>query len=218
MFNPKISGIFAGAGFLLSFLVGLLAGVGFPLVLIRALIFAGIFFALSGAGYGAIQLCLPDLFDKSPGEAPILGAQVDISVGEEEGAGDISLASGNDLREFLENPGNSSGETLDQAGEDVYTEEGLAEELQKPSKPALPEGLGVIEDAGSVDTLPDLDSISGAFNAGSIPVGGSGSAGLSPASSFDGGGQNKAVELDKNFSVKEMASAIQTILKREDKG
>jgi hypothetical protein len=92
----------------------------------------------------------------------------------------------------------------------------MVEEIQESSQPALPDGLGFVEDTGSVDTLPDLESISGAFNAGSIPLGGSGDTGVSPAGSI--GGQNKTKGLDEDFNVKEMASAIQTILKREDKG
>jgi hypothetical protein len=120
------------------------------------------------------------------------------------------------LHEFFENPGNSGGDTLDQTGEDVYTGGGMVEEIQEPSQPALPEGLGFAEDMGSVDTLPDLESISGAFNTESIPLGGGGDPGASPASPL--GGQNTTKGLDENFNVKEMASAIQTILKREDKG
>jgi hypothetical protein len=216
MFNLKISASFAGVGFVLSFLVGLVTGAGFPLLLIRALIFAGVFFALSSAGYGVIRMYLPDLFDKTAVNEPILGAQVDISVGDEEGSGDISPSSGDELHEFFENPGNSGEDSLDQTGEAVYTDGGMVEEIQEPSKPALPEGLGFVEDAGSVDTLPDLEFISGAFNTGSIPQGGSGDAGVSPASSS--GDQNKAKGLDGNFNVTEMASAIQTILRREDKG
>jgi hypothetical protein len=216
MFNPKISGIFAGVGFILSFLVGLFTGAGFPLIFIRALIFAGIFFALASAGYGAIQMYLPDFFNKGSNEEPILGTQVDISIGDEEEPEDISPPPGDELHEFFENRDNSGEDALDQTGEAVYTGGGMVEEIQESPKPALPGGLEFAEDAGSVDTLPDLESISGAFNDGSIPLGGSGNVGASPASSL--GAQNKAKGLDEDFNVKEMASAIQTILKREDKG
>jgi hypothetical protein len=221
MFNPKLSGIFAGAGFILSLLVGLVAGAHFPLILIRAFIFAAVFFALASALYGAIHLYLPDLFAGDSGNAPALGAQVDISVGDDDAAEGISLESrslGDDLHDFLENPGNSGGDTLDHAGEAVYTGEG--EEFQGPSQAALPEGPGYSPgDVDSVDTLPDLDSISGAFNSASIPAGGDASGTPSPASSFGGmGGQVITKGLGEKFNVKEMVSAIETILKRENKG
>jgi hypothetical protein len=226
VFNPKISGIFAGAGFVLSLVVGLITGAHFPLLLIRAFIFAAVFFALASAGYGAIQMYLPELLPKNAGEVPVLGAQVDISVGDdtEEGAG-ITLESGGlgeDLNEFLENPGNSGEEALDQTGEAVYTGGGIVEDMQGSSKPALPDEPGFPSgDADSVDMLPDLDAISGAFSAGPISAGGGGEAvgASASASSFDSlGGQAKKPGLDDDFNVKEMASAVQTILKRENKG
>jgi hypothetical protein len=229
MFNPKLSGIFAGAGFIASLLVGLVTGAHFPLLLIRAFIFAAVFFALASAGYGAIQMYLPELLTGESGDVPALGGQVDISVGgDDEDAGDFSLESGglgDELHEFLENPGNSGGDTLDQTVEAVYTGEGEVGEIQATPRPALPDDSGFSPgDTDSVDMLPDLDSMSGVFNSGSIPVvGGAEPAGTGfPASSFDGMetpvGRSGKQGLDENFNVKEMASAIQTVLKRENKG
>jgi hypothetical protein len=222
MFNPKISGIFAGAGFILSFLVGLFSGAQFPLLLIRAFIFAAIFFALSGVGYGAIRLYLPELLTGDSPEIPVLGGQVDISVGEDEGAAEgISLESGGlgeETDKFLENPGDFGGDTLDQIGEAGYTGEGDVEEIQEPSQPALPGGLDFSPgDAETVDMLPDLDTMSGVFNS---PSGG----GREPAGTGSPGGPaapGRAANkkgIDEDFNVQEMASAIQTILKRENKG
>jgi hypothetical protein len=225
MFNPKLSGVFAGLGFVLSFLVGLVAGANFPLILIRAFVFAAIFFALSSAGYGAIQMFLPELLSKTPANAPVLGGQVDISIGgDDEGPSGISLESGSlgeDLHDFLENPGNSSGDTLDQSGEAVYTGEGAVEEIPHSPAPALPEETG-LSSGDSVDMLPDLDAMSGAFSASPVPPGGEAAGAPSPPGSFGGvgapGGRAGKQGLDENFNVKEMASAIQTILKRENKG
>jgi hypothetical protein len=223
MFNPRISGIFAGAGFVLSFLAGLFSGALFSAILIRALIFAAVFFALSSVGYGAIQMYLPELLAKDSGDVPALGAQVDISVGDDEGAsGGISLGSGDsvdDLNEFLENPGDSGADALDQTGEGGYTGEGGMEELQGSSKPALPDTISFSsEETDSVDMLPDLDTMSGVFYSGPAPAKGSGesSGKSSPASFLGGSGEKKA--LDEDFNVQEMASAIRTILKRENKG
>jgi hypothetical protein len=223
VFNPKISGAFAAAGFVLSFLVGLLTGARFPLILIRAFIFAAAFFALASAGYGAIQLYLPELLSGT-NDAPALGSQVDISVGDDDEAGGISLESGilgDDLNEFMENPGNSGGDTLDQTGEAVYTGEGMVGKIPGSARPALPEDPGFSGDTDSVDMLPDLDAMSGAFSAEAVPAGSGveGAAAALPSSSLSGlGGPSKAQGLGEDFNVKEMASAIQTILKRENKG
>jgi hypothetical protein len=223
MFNPKISGAFAGAGFILSFLVGIVAGVHVPLLLIRACIFAVVFFALSSAIYGAIRLYLPELFAGDSGSVPTLGTQVDISVGDDDNAGDISLEStglGGVLNEFLENPGNSGRDTLDHPGEAVYTKQGLVEKFHGPSQAALPEATGFsFRDVDSVDTLPDLDSLSGVFNSTPVPMGGDMAGPGFPAGPLGGeGGQVKTKGPHEEFNVKEMASAIQTILKRENKG
>jgi hypothetical protein len=228
MFNPRISGAFAAAGFVLSFLVGLVTGSHFPLVLIRAVVFAAVFFALSSVAYGAIQMYLPELLAGESGEVPALGAQVDISVGGDEDSGGISLESGglrDDVNEFLENPGNSGGDALDQGAEAVYTEKDGAGEIEQPPQAALPRDSG-FSPAGtdSVDMLPDLDALSEAFSSESIPMGGGAEASgtSSPANPLDNpdvlAGRSRKTGLDEEFNVKEMASAIQTILKRENKG
>jgi hypothetical protein len=225
MFNPKLSGICAGAGFILSFLVGLFSGALFPLLLIRALIFAAVFFALSSALYAAIQLYLPELLTGDSGDGPVLGGQVDISVGDDAGAPEgISLESaslGEDLGKFSEKGGDSGGDTLDQIGEAVYTGEGYVEEIQNPPKPALPGGLNFSSgEAETVDMLPDLDAMSGVFSSGT--VGDQEPAADSPAGSFSGSGSPAKTSnkkgINEEFNVQEMASAIQTILKKENKG
>ena len=228
MFNPRVSGIGAGAGFLLSLLVGLVTGAHFPLILIRACIFAAVFFALASAGYGAIRSCLPELFAGESAEAPVLGGQVDISVGDDgEGEGDFPQGSaglGDELNDFLENPGNSGAGTLDQTAEAVYTGEGEAGGIQDLPQAALPDGSGFpAGDAESVDMLPDLDAMSGAFTSGSVPVAGSAGPAAAadlPAGSFDDarGSRSGNKEPDDRFNVQEMASAIQTVLRRENKG
>ncbi|WP_010260063.1 hypothetical protein [Treponema primitia] len=236
MFNPKVSGIAAGIGFILSFLLGIITGAGFPLLLVRAFVFAAIFFALASAGYGAITMYLPELLD-NPGEEGGLGSQVDISIGDDgDQNSDISLEAGgfgDGMGEILENPGDSdenkdslSGNTLDQNSEDGYTGEGSLEGAPGPLQPALPTGLDfTAEELDSVDVLPDLDSMSGAFVSGSAG-GGSGESGSSGGAASSGGGlfdssgktSAEKAGLSDDFNVHEMASAIQTILKREDKG
>jgi hypothetical protein len=221
MFNPKISGIAAGMGFILSFLLGLITGASFPLVLIRALIFAALFFALSGIGHWVIEKYLPELLDtvRDRGEVPTLGAQVDISVGD----GDINPSLDISLNDFMENPDESGGDALDQNDEDSYT--GLGD---------LDETPNLLESAvEGVDILPDLDLMSGAFGPGSVAAGEDGESAASTGGTSGGlastgslfdveskvGPEKKGIEGEfAGKNAEEMASAIQTILKREDKG
>jgi hypothetical protein len=245
MFNPRISGIAAGAGFILSFLLGIITGASFPLVLTRALVFAAVFFALVSAGYWAIGKYLPDLLDTvldSGGEAPRLGAQVDISVGDDDArAGDGEAGDGLEINpdisitdesggfdEFIENPDESGGDVLDQNDEDGYT--ALGDLDAPPLNPALPGEMDLSAgEGGSADGLPDLDRMSGAFGsgAGSADAGGESPAGglagglASVGSLFDVESKAEKKGLEGEFAgknVQEMASAIQTILKRDNKG
>ncbi|GHV73839.1 hypothetical protein AGMMS49940_11410 [Spirochaetia bacterium] len=202
MFNPKISGIAAGAGFILSFLLGIIAGASFPLVLIRAFVFAALFFALVSAGYWAIGRYLPELLDAVP-EKPTLGARVDISVGDDT---EISL------NEFRENPGESGGGALDQNDEYSYT----GTDPLEMDFPAV--------EGDSVDALPDLDLMSGAFSSGApvetdSPETGRGLASTGSLFDIEAKAEKKGPAGEfAGKNVQEMASAIQTILKREDKG
>lgn len=231
MFNPKLSGIAAGIGFILSFLLGIITGAGLPLLLIRAVIFAALFFVLVSIGYGAISIYLPELLSNSV-EEPGFGSQVDISIGDDEGQDSgISLEAesfGDGLNEFTGNPDDSDenrdslpGNTLDQKSEDGYTEKRSLEDAPRPLQAALPTELHFSTDeVDSVDVLPDLDSMSGAFSAGSVSKGGESAVGVSPGEPFDHAGKisSEKAGLDGDFNVQEMASAIQTILKRENKG
>jgi hypothetical protein len=232
MFNPKVSGIAAGIGFIFSFLLGIITGAGLPLLLIRAVIFAALFFILASLVYGAISTYLPELLDNSE-ELPGLGAQVDISIGDD-GAQDSGIALetgglGDGLGEFTENPGDSGENrdslpenTLDQNSEDGYTEKRSLEDAPRPLQVALPTELNFSADGvDSVDILPDLDSMSGAFSAGSVSIGGGGESAMgAPLGGGDYQGKTLPGKagLGGDFNVHEMASAIQTILKRENKG
>ncbi|AEF86173.1 hypothetical protein TREPR_2846 [Treponema primitia ZAS-2] len=227
MFDPKISGIAGGIGFLLSILIGIISGAGLGIVFIRAFIFGGAFFILVTIVYAAINMYLPDLLKAS--NAP--GSQIDISIGGgDEGTGselpDTIGGLGDGLNEFMENPGGSDENmepfpvnSLDQNGEAGYTGEGNLEELPRSSGPALPAEADFDGDFGdSVDVLPDLDLISGAFT---------GSGGEKAAAASTGGGASESFGteaakplagkkgLDGDFNANELASAIQTILKRE---
>jgi hypothetical protein len=97
MINFKIAGFAAGAALLISFLIGLASGVSIAIIIIRSLIFAGVFFGIAcGAWYLFNTYLLdsglpsgpfalergPSLLDRGSGEEP--GPRIDISVGEDE--------------------------------------------------------------------------------------------------------------------------------------
>lgn len=97
MFGPKIYAACGAAGFGLSFLVGLFCGAGFPLVLIRALVFGVVFAGLAAAFNAVFHRFLPEIFDDippSPGKGapePGVGVSLDVTVGDhDEAAGDVS--------------------------------------------------------------------------------------------------------------------------------
>ncbi|GHU26861.1 hypothetical protein FACS1894164_18490 [Spirochaetia bacterium] len=81
MLDLKVSGIIAGVAFVLSFLVGILSGVSIVWIIIRAFIFAAVFFGLTIGVHWVIQHFIPDLM---PTELSDEHQHVDISVGEPE--------------------------------------------------------------------------------------------------------------------------------------
>jgi hypothetical protein len=214
VFNLKwgaAAGIFA---FLLSLVIGLFSGTGL-FALIRAALFGALFFLLGCGAYWLVSRFLSDLIEGDGEGVPenALGSTVDISL---EG-GDFPPAAG------------ALGEnTLDQNGEDGYTEKGMVENEPPPpdrggaAMAALPGTVAVPgAAAGSeVDELPDLDAMAAAFIApgeDEAPAGEDPDPGESLLLSPSGvsGGDKKARGLAEEFKTNDMASAIQTILKRE---
>jgi hypothetical protein len=220
LFNVKLSGIAGALAFAVSFLLGIISGTRIPVVLLRALIFAVVFMVLSGGIYVLISMYLPDLL--SPPDSP--GSHVDISVEDpgEEGLNTSYFQSeGENSGEF----GDNQDDALDQNHEDGYTmggEAGISSE--EPVQGSLteldsPSETGGSEPAAS-DDLPDFDRMASVFeDAGPVPSAGSSGPPEEFNVQFVGGSGNKNTpEMAEDFDIKEMASAIQTILKREDKG
>jgi hypothetical protein len=81
LFNPVVAGITAGGAFLISFVFGLFGRADLPLALMRALIFAGLFFGLAAGIYFLYEKFLqPEASpEKDNGQ---LGQNVDYSVGD----------------------------------------------------------------------------------------------------------------------------------------
>jgi hypothetical protein len=235
VFDLKPGIIASAVAFTLSFLIGIVSGAGFLTVLIRALVFAVVFFGLVLLASYLIRTFMPDLMpggeetdsdqgldndglamDRA-GLAP--GARVDVSVGDD----DVD----DDLAPFLDSAeqgrDNANAVGMDQQGEDGYTGKGLVGSERQSEAGSTVEA--VTGDAtvdvpakppeliGDVDALPPLDTFADSFVS---PIGveeGEGSS-RPPSSSSSSAGSGAGGD----FKAKEMAMAIQTILKRDQKG
>jgi hypothetical protein len=204
--NFKLSGIAGGAAFILSFLIGIISGAGFPLIVIRALLFGAAFFTLAVGAYWLISQFLPDLIADSefPSGLETPGSRVNISVED----GEAGMEEG-----YAQAQGLDQGDTIGytRKGDDENAGTGSPERavpLARPAEAALP-AMDSGETADLVDHLPDLEIMSDSFLP---PAAAEDEETPAPSRSPSG---NKPQNLGGDFNVKEMASAIQTILKRD---
>jgi len=223
VFDPKISALVGGIAFILSLLFGLIVGAAFLIALLRAVLFALFFFVFSGIAYWLITQFIPELLenqsqDISEGPIPDMGSRVNISVGEDDEIPENSLASqlvkDSVVKDSVEEDEFISEKALDQKAEDGYTNQDndsvrIENSEESSPRPALP--VGVIDD---VDELPDLEGMSDAFVMPITEVGENDEplVGARPSVSA------KKTGTSADFDPKEMAMAIQTILKRDQKG
>ena len=163
MFSMRASGIAACGAFILSLIVGIVNGASMPMLILRPVIFAVIFFILAGVFHIIINRFLPELLEDSrddsdflpgsrinilegdsadtsqeyqaavPGK-PFMGAQPDDS---EDGLGDVSDLLKKGGLSVLSDEGTRSG--MDQNEEDEYTK---IRELGDSPKPEAAGGLG----------------------------------------------------------------------------
>jgi hypothetical protein len=229
VFNPKISGIIAGLSFVISFLVGLFTGSQFLSVLLRALVLAFVFFVLSSLAYWLISRFIPELLtpttDES-GENDIPGSKVDISIDssedETESIKNNTSGADNSDGDELGNSILASAQGLDQKRQDDYNEGGSGVVSSTPNSAnvtAIPEDSG----SESVDVLPDLESMSGYFAPSEESDEESDVVEMEDDVSSSFPSMSEPSRTKKNsqsgdFNVQEMASAIQTILRRDEKG
>lgn len=268
MFNFKASGISAAGAFFISMLLGLISGAGFGVVLLRAIIFAALFFILANAVWMIISRFMPDLLD---GQSEIdfeadehtRGAKVDISVGDDgeyatysENASresDVHQADGVDSegenleevarrRSFKADEDESEFEEdveeietvqdLDEASDSVEIKTGLDHDSEAGytvKKGESDEGTAAKKRRGTparppeiihdVDELPDLQLFADSFVAPIVDeeqLDPDTSPTVSSASGFSSSSPKAAGS--GNFDVNEMVSAIQTMLKRDQKG
>ncbi|TVQ23303.1 MAG: hypothetical protein EA382_10295 [Spirochaetaceae bacterium] len=222
--NWKTSAIVGGSAFVLSALVGLIGGVGFGVLVLRAAIGAALFAAGAAAVEVVIERFLPELrstADAAP--APTGSGRVDIVVDDDlssdgytpggtfgddfdGGSAESDDAYGSDADDdgaFASSP-DDTGEFDDGVGSSGRSEGGAIdddepEELEAVDVDGTPERGPISDDA---DNLPDMDRMSESFQSGVASVVDARTDGV------DGGGRS-----GEDPSL--MARAIRTVLKRE---
>jgi hypothetical protein len=241
MVDLRINGMIAGAAFLISLLVGSLSGGMFLIVLFRALVFALIFFVITGGINLAVSCFLPELFDMKDNERP--GSHIDVTVEDEESSaafpdedsgeevGNIGQLVGQEYEvEEGASENITEGAGLDQADKNRYTNtragvdpsflDNKSNREPRVAASSLTEGQNFqpaipsrsSEDADSVDILPDLEDMAKAFLP---PEGGDEQeSGIEDAPQKKPSAKGKSLAGD--FNPKDMAQALQTILKRDE--
>jgi hypothetical protein len=227
LFNFKISGIAAGIAFVLSLLVGIISGSGFFTAIFRALIFAVLFFVLFCLIFWVVGQFMPELLsageddlDLVPGSrvnltasGPIVGAfptgsveDVDDIEGKAARNAPLSQRSGEDLGSF--GPASAGMDQGDQSG---YTRGGGG----------LGSGTSSMDASGGDGGLmPDFDVLSGSSSNSS------GAEAEADSTVYETPSEPRrplSTRTGKNdimgdFDPKELAQAIRTVLKKEDKG
>jgi len=256
MFNLKWAVFPAGAAFLLAFLMSLIFGqVGLVIALLRAFIFAIMFFGIGCGAWVLINTYLPDLLlleGKNASEDGVFptdfsaesptGSKVDITLGDSEepaspaalpgdsygidGIGNIS-----DLVSKAMNPAEQPGD-IDQAPSNNYNSE--LGDMDFATMSDVPGGLANSDDTSTADSggLGDFSS----FFDGLTAKGAMGesedslsdlfqtlSTVSAPASSEELAkverktGERNSVEMKGDFSPKEIAAGIRTVLANEKK-
>jgi len=274
VFDLKQSGIFAAVAFVFSFLIGLISRSIIPMLIIRPLIFAAIFFALSAFIRILISRFLPELLGDGATDDGIFKPGSKINILEEDTPSDPSaLAEGfisgalgqasgakpddseddlgdiSDLSKRIAFPPDAEGTLsgIDQNEKEQYTDKGdmsdsigpdfskmfgteplfeaSAGSQERKAGTGASAGAGTKASAGaktgggssSDDDLPDLDSMAEAFMTESSDQG-------SDASEYSGPVSPKKSSSDKtpkwteDFSGKEIAMGIRSVLKKDKEG
>ncbi|MDR1929352.1 MAG: hypothetical protein LBQ44_01865 [Treponema sp.] len=238
MFNFKISGIAGGTALALSLLLGLISGAGFTAVILRALIFGVLFFILFCLVFWILGQFIPELLNISGNDFDIIapGSRVDMTV-----AGPIAGAfprgDGEDVDNIEEPPRSGPAEVSQMsAGMDLGNQSGY--NMKRDGSEGTPDfspqgnsaGNGIHANSGSensggespaagTEIMPDFDALSGSFV--STPAGAAAEPEVYEAPSEPrrplprGGGKNDVMG---DFNPKELALAIQTALKKDEKG
>lgn len=258
MFNLKFSGIFALVAFILSLLLGLLSHAHMPMLIIRPLIFAVIFFLLSIVVKELVSKFLPELLedtkvsqppgsrvnitDDGPGATvneqagqPLFGAKPDDS---EHELGDISQLSDGGASSQSPTGGIFSG--MDQNTEDGYNKggefvEGASDRAsgsdaassfdapggtpqQSASGGGSPRTGRTTDMLGSEESLPDLDSMAGAFVSAPSGIEEPEPDVFSVSTPSRKASSGKSTAWAEDFNAKDIAEGIRTVLIKDKEG
>jgi hypothetical protein len=230
----------AAAAFILSLLTGILAGVEFATLLLRAIL-GSVFFSVVGTGIGfVVQRQLPELLNVQPEGSAEPSHRVDITLGDEEEAGvstdqtptgeEGGLASleAEDIESVeprREEEAAQAAPPLQASQQDIT--ESLVEEVEEAALPdeelskasQFDQEETGSEELESVDELPDIGGFEGAFDDGTGAEGGEGYGGedssLSDFSSGTGSKRSTPEGFDAGNDPAHIAKALQTMLKRD---
>ena len=213
MFNFKISGFAAGIAFILSFLIGLLSRAGIPVILLRAFIFGALFFGLSILVYWLLAQFMPEIFNVSEDDLGLSGSRVDISLGDENFAGAFPRDNSENVDDIAGKPSTPARTSpLDQGKNAGYNEDGIEGELDAgPAFDSAEDGP-----VRAAETLPDLESIAEGTPGSATDVVNMGSFGYDDSKRYKTSSRKPGLEGD--FNPKELAQALRTVLKRDEKG
>jgi hypothetical protein len=242
VFNFKVSGIAGGTALALSLLVGLISGAGFFAVIARAFAFGAVFFILFCLIFWVLGQFVPELLSGSGDDFDTPGSRVNISLdgGPLEGA--FPTGGGDEVDDIAGNnrshapPFQASGRDaklpgMDQDGQSGYNtvrddvdgtnsahefsvSGGNVKTGVSPADSGFESGNINVSNEGLV---PDFDVLSGSFVS---------SGSEKEPESFDIPSEPKRPPSTRSgkdsgmgdFDPKELAKAIQTVLKKEDKG
>lgn len=191
-------------GFALSLLVGIIGGVTFGALVLRAFLWGVVFGALGGACYYVISRFLPELIGGAAQPAPAdTGENVDIVLPDEN-----PHASQDEPSEFAEELDSESRDSADSDEMVEEVEEAPPGEQSRARRSSAAENDGFfseVNDRGGVaDELPEFGSEADTF----------GSAPSMPRPRKDKGAANDVLGADPE----EVARAIRTVLKKDQKG
>jgi hypothetical protein len=225
LFNFKAGGIAAGVAFALSFIIGLVSGTGFLTLLFRALFFGALFFGLSCLVVWLLGQFVPELLSGAEGDSDISvpGSIIDIHEGPvagafpEDNSESVDDIGGRPSARPRQNPRST---LLDQEEKVDYTDtQDLADDLGSLSAGSFAGSFPEPPVSSGAEAIPGMDGLSEAFT----PQPGGFDAG---AGSFDtpeperrrSSSGSGATTFKGDFNPKELAQAIQTVLKKDEKG
>jgi hypothetical protein len=226
LFNFKISGIAAGAAFVISIVVGLFSGAGILVLLLRAFLFGVVFFALSCLIFWLLAQYIPELLGGSDDDLgfPVSGSRVDISLGDGPVSGAFPLDSSESVDDIAGRPSappRAAPLPLDQERNEGYNIAGeIGAELEDAGYgQGFGSGFGGIAGrAASGDTLPDMDSLTEPTPGSAADVVNTGEIGYNSSEPRRPKSTSRKSEMAGDFNPKELAQAIKTVLNKDEKG